>query len=135
MGFLTNVSISNDYWHEISRKPQQLADAISIGMNYGIDSPLHKAINAKYEKDDFHDNYVNKQTPQGVTVHQARHFDEPQVIVNTYGFNPVNAAEVGPAIDLGWLGFNKYNRTHAEHVAEELEQTAKLIRAALKKNP
>jgi hypothetical protein len=133
MGFVTNVSISNDFWYEISKDPQKLVDAIGIGMNYGIDGPLTDAHDAadggrwapRYA-------YVRQATPQGLTVHQAQHADTPQIIVNTYGSHPIAAHEIVSAIEHGWLDTNDYHETHAEEVAKLLHAEAARIRKAVK---
>lgn len=136
MGFLTNISISNDYWHEIKRDPKKLVDAISIGMNDGIEGPINVALGERedarsYQKD--HDWYVRQNTPQGVTVHHARHYDEPQVIVNPYGHQALPANEIPYAIRYGWLNGSDHRRQTAEQTAKVLEDTAREIREALKR--
>lgn len=130
MGFLTNVSISNDFWHEIAKDPQRLVDAIAIGMNEGIEGPLFASLEGgRWSR---RAEYVRHATPQGVTVHRARHYDEPQVIVNTYGSHAIAAHEIALAITHGWLDQNTYNREHAKRVAEVLEEQALRIRVALR---
>lgn len=135
MGFLTNVSISNDFWHTIAKNPQALVDYIGRAMNDGTRSPLREALDEKYDrphrKEYGHE--LRYSGPQGVLVHHARHYDEAQVIVNPYGSYPVNAAELPGAINNGWLDLNKYNEDKAEATARILEDTAKQIRQALKK--
>jgi hypothetical protein len=134
MGFLTNISISNDFWHEIAKDPQKLVDAISVGMNDGIDGPLFEVFQGgRWSK---RAEYVRRQTPQGVTIHRARHYDDPQVIVNTYGSHAIAAHELPYAINpMGdnpsWIDLNPYHREHAEKVAKTLEDQARHIRQAL----
>jgi hypothetical protein len=134
MGFLTNISISNDFWHEIARDPQKLVDAISIGMSDGTETVLGETLDAysdqEYRRQHRH-NLRYRVAPQGVIVHHARHYDEPQIIVNTYGRMPVNAAEIPSAIDFGWLDLSERNAEAAEAVARELEDTARRIRTKL----
>src|SRR5688572_16069897 len=118
MGFYTNVSISNDFWHNIAKDPDALVAAISTGMNYGIDGPLSEALaGGRYSARNRH---VSAETPQGVIVHRAQHADTPQIIVNTYGSHPIAAHEITSAIESGWLEQNKYNEQHAEAVAKLL---------------
>jgi hypothetical protein len=135
MGFLTNVSISNDFWHQIAKDPQKLVDAISIGMNDGTESVLGETLDARSSDLEYrarHRHYLKYQVaPQGVIVHHARHYDEPQIIVNAYGRMPVNAAEIPSAIEFGWLDLNEYNARTAEAVATELEEAAERIRLKL----
>lgn len=132
MGFLTNISISNDFWHDIQKDPKRLVDAITVVMNDGTNSPVHQAIVNKYGGYKAHEAEVRRLTPQGVTIHRARHYDDPQVIVNPYGSEPVDAAEIPHAISLGWLDIATHKRRVAEEAADELERTAKEIRKALK---
>jgi hypothetical protein len=136
MGFLNNVSISNDYWHTIAKDPQKLIEGISWAMNEGTNSPLRDALDAKRDSENRRlYNFVLRQlVPQGVVVHHARHYDEPQIIVNTYGSQAIPAHEIASAISHGWLDLNRYKREHAERVATLLEQEAKCIREALKEN-
>lgn len=134
MGSLTNVSISNDFWHEISRNPQKLVDAIGIGMNDGTESVLGETLDAMTDQDwrRRHRHYLKYQVaPQGVIVHQAHHYDEPQIIVNPYGRMPLNAVEIPSAIDFGWLDLNPGNEKTAEAVASVLEEAAVRIRERL----
>lgn len=130
MGFLTNVSISNDFWHDIAKDPQKLVDAISIGMNDGIDGPMFEAFDGgRYSK---RAEYTRSQTPQGVIVHKAQHYDTPQIIANPYGSMPIAAHEIVTAIDNGWLETNKYNEEYAEKTAKLLHAEAARIRKAVK---
>jgi hypothetical protein len=130
MGFYTNVSISNDFWHEIAREPKKLVDAISIGMNEGIDGPLFAALDGgRYSERAL---YTRRNTPQGVTVHKAQHADTPQIIVNAYGYHSVAAHEIVPAIQNGWLDASTYNEEHAEKVAKLLHAEAAHIRKAIR---
>jgi hypothetical protein len=130
MGFVTNISISNDFWHKIAEDPQRLVNAISSGMNYGIDGPLSEAFDGgRYGARNAH---VQRETPQGVIVHKAQHADTPQIIVNTYGSHPIAAHEITTAIENGWLETNKYNEQHAEAVAKLLHAEAARIRKAVK---
>jgi hypothetical protein len=135
MGFLTNVSISNDFLHEIAKDPQGLVEAIYIGMNEGIDGPLHTALSeaVRIVGGPRHDLHVRQATPQGVKVHRARHYDEPQVIVNPYGHHAFPANEISHAIGYGWLDGGEYRRQTAEQTAKLLEDTAADIRRALRK--
>lgn len=130
MGFYTNVTISNDFWHDIAKDPQKLVDAISVGMSYGIDDPIFEAMDGgRWGERAAH---VRSELPQGVIVHQARHADDPQIIVNTYGSRAVAANEIVTAIENGWLDQNKYNEQHAEAVAKLLHAEAARIRKAVK---
>lgn len=135
MGFLTNVSISNDYWHNIAKDPQKLVDAISVMMNDGMDSPLGDALDAQEGRASMrrYKAEQRREVPQGVIVHHARHYDDPQIIVNTYGTRAIAAHEIAYAIPHGWLALNRYNRQHAEDVAKTLEDEARAIREALRK--
>jgi hypothetical protein len=144
MGFLTNISISNDFWHTIKKDPEKLVDAIGVWMNHGSNSPVGEVLDAQRREREVNDPLEilerraradweqRRLLPQGVTVHHARHYDEPQVIVNAYGMHPVAANELPQAIRLGWLDLNEYKRKHAENVAKELERLAKEIRQSLK---
>lgn len=138
MGFLTNVSISNDFWHEIAKDPDRLIEAISIGMNDGVEGPLAQTWAAKDQRAgckysrSTHNWHVSQRIPQGVTVHKAQHYDTPQIIVNTYGSHAIAAHEIVPAIQDGWLDLNKYNEEHAEAVAKLLHAEARRIRKAIK---
>lgn len=130
MGFLTNVSISNDFWHEIAKNPQRLVDAISVGMNDGIDGPNFAAFDGgRYSR---RADYARAVTPQGVTVHKAQHYDTPQIIANPYGNSPIAAHEIVTAIENGWLETNPYNEEYAEKVAKLLHAEAARIRKAVK---
>jgi hypothetical protein len=134
MGFLTNVSISNDFWHEIARNPQKLVDAITIGMNDGTESVLGETLDAHTDQHyrRRHRYYLKYGVaPQGVIVHHARHYDEPQIIVNPYGRMPLNANEIPSAIEFGWLDLNEHNAKTAHAVATELEECAERIREKL----
>lgn len=133
MGFLTNVSISNDYWHAIAKNPEKLVDGIGWAMNYGINSPIRDTLDAMDDNEGrrIHRFEMRQAVPYGVVVHHARHYDEPQIIVNTYGSRAIPAHEIASAIRYGWLDLSKYNREHAERVATLLEQEAALIRKAL----
>lgn len=136
MGFLTNVSISNDFWHEIKADPQKFVDAITIGMNDGVEGPLNVALNERegiHPGHREHDRYVRNNTPQGVIIHHARHYDDPQIIVNPHGTHPIPANEITHAIRYGWLDGNRYRRQTAEQTAKLLEDTAADIRKALRK--
>lgn len=137
MGFLTNISISNDFWHTIKDDPQKFIDAITIGMNSGAGSP--GPLSETYDARETNGNLIRHNwemkhlvAPQGVTVHQARHYDEPQVIVNARGTHAIAAHEIPYAIRSGWLDVREYNRQHAETVAKTLEDLAKDIRWELK---
>jgi hypothetical protein len=133
MGFSTNITIQNDFWHEIAKKPEKLIDAISIGMNEGVggSAPLAEALDHKYGRDSWERRY--QVAPQGVTVHRAQHNDVPQVIVSTYGSHALAAHELPYAIDQGWLDLGDYNLQHADVVAGELESLARDIRDAVKR--
>jgi hypothetical protein len=130
MGFVTNISISNDFWHEIAKDPQKLVDAISVGMNDGIDGPLFEAFEGG--RWSLRAEYTRRETPQGVIVHKAQHADDPQIIVNTYGSHPIAAHEITTAIQNGWLDTNEYNEQHAEKVAKLLHAEAARIRKAIR---
>lgn len=136
MGFSTNVTIQNDFFHDIAKDPQALVDAIQIGMNYGTGhSPLRETLAARQDATDFdrrHEWEMRFLKPQGVTVHKAQHNDVPQVIVNTYGSHAIAAHELPYAIQRGWLGLNKYNKKHAQEVANELGRLARDITKAIK---
>lgn len=131
MGFSTNITISNDFWHDIAKKPQALVDSISVAMNEGTDSPIAQAFEANDARASYRD-YVRREVPYGVTVHRAQHNDVPQVIVNTYGSHAISAHELPTAIANGWLDCNKYNEHHAEAVAKELHQLAARIRKSVR---
>jgi hypothetical protein len=134
MGFSTNVTISNDFWHDIKKDPERLVEYIGRAMNDGTNSPLREAIDVRHPSPgrDRYNYELRYGGPQGVVVHQARHNDEAQVIVNTYGSRAVAANEIPHAIDLGWLKLNEYNRTHAESVLKELEYLTRRLKKALK---
>lgn len=135
MGSLTNISISNDFWHEIAAKPERLVNGIRRAMNYGTNSPLRDTFDAQSAPSKAtvtHDFEVRRAVPQGVVVHKAEHYDTPQIIVNTYGTQALPAHEVAYAIQRGWLDLREYNRQHAEAVATLLEDEARRIRKALK---
>jgi hypothetical protein len=53
MGFLTIVSISNDFWHEIAKDPEFAISQIGVGMNYGTGStsPLNDVQRAERRDD------------------------------------------------------------------------------------
>jgi hypothetical protein len=129
MGFYTNVTTSNDFWHEIAKDPERLVEAISVGMNYGIDDPISEAFDGgRWGERAAH---VRPYLPQGVIVHQARHADDPQIIVNTYGSQAIAANEITTAIQNGWLE-DDYNEEHAEAVASLLHAEAARIRKAIR---
>lgn len=134
MGFLTNISISNDFWHTIAADPDKLVGAISIGMNYGTDGPLSTTFYERDEREgkDSYRYHVQRATPQGVTVHKAQHYDTPQVITNVYGSRAQAAHEMPYAIRQGWLEGNPYRREEAEKTVQLLEELAANIRKALK---
>ena len=132
MGFSTNVTISNDFWHEIKADPEAFVDGITVAMNYGTNSPLADVLDTERGDDDRMWERHYRMTPQGVTVHKALHNDEPQIIVSTYGSEAVAAHEIPYAIQRGWLKLNQYNEKHAESIAHELERVAKHIRRAIK---
>lgn len=134
MGFFTNITISNDFWHEISAEPERFVDAITVGMNSGINGPIHEALLEKTGTHNIrvHHDYVRKLTPQGLTVHQATHADVPQVICSTYGRHPIAAHEIPYAISEGWLDGGKYREDNALAVAKELDALAREIRKAVK---
>jgi hypothetical protein len=136
LGFYTNITISNDFWHDIQKDPKKLVEGINIAMTDGTQSPINDALDARPDAPEYRKREsfrLRYQTvPQGVVVHRAQHADTPQVIVNTYGSYPIAAHELPHAIDYGWLYLNKYNKKHAEDVAQELEDTARRIRKAIK---
>lgn len=133
MGYLTNVSISNDFWHEIAKDPEKFVETISVMMNYGQNSPLADMIDIRSGRNPDERRYRMYGNPcmQGVTVHHARHYDETQIIVNPYGHEAVNAQEIPSAIEFGWLDLSEYNEKTAEAVARELEDAAERIRRKL----
>lgn len=136
MGFSTNITIQNDFWHNIAEDPQALVEGIARGMNDGTNSPHHIAYAMKQPED----HYLRRElweleyqtAPQGVTVHKAQHNDVPQVIASTYGSYAVAAHELPVAIDYGWLDLNPYNEKQAENIAKELTRLARDIRARAK---
>lgn len=137
MGFLTIVAISNDYWHEMTRNPEYLVQQIGVGMNYGTGStsPLNDVHRAEHQNENQrrHDFEMEFFHPQGVEVFRAKHYDEPQVIVNTYGSQPLDAAELPYAISRGWLDLNPYNKEHARKIAKHLaELSAEIVQAVVK---
>ena len=133
MGFSTNITIQNDFWHEIYRDPQKLADAILVGMNEGQGDPLAEVSAAKYGRRFRHDQEELRWARLNyVSVHRAQHNDTSQVIVNTYGSHAIAAHELPYAIQQGWLDLNRYNKEHAEEVAKELTRLARNIRQAIK---
>lgn len=131
MGFYTNVTFSNDFWHNIAKNPDKLLAAISVMMNYGMNSPLGEMVDLRYDRYK-HDRARECGVPQGVIVHKARHADEPQVIINTYGSHAIDAEELPTAIQMGWLDENPYNEKHAEAVARELNRLARSIRSEVR---
>lgn len=135
MGFSTNITIQNDFFHEIAKDPQRLVDAIGIGMNSGAggNTPLSDALDAKRDRGREQWKRQYQDAPQGVTVHKAQHNDVPQVIVSTYGAHAVAAHELPYAIEQGWLDLNPYNAKHAEEIAKELTRLARDIRKQAKK--
>lgn len=132
MGFLTNVSISNDVWHDIAKDPQRLVDAINIGMNEGILGPVHETLDEQGRGYPEYTEHVRRSIPNGVTVHSAQHYDTAQVIVNPYGSMATAAHEIPHAIYLGWLKGADYRKTHAEKIADELEELARRIRKEIR---
>lgn len=134
MGFSTNITIQNDFWHEIAKDPQKLVDAITIGMNDGAGggNPISDILDNEYGRDSQTWRRRYQTAPQGVVVHKAQHNDVPQVIVSTYGSHAIAAHELPTAIDRGWLDLNPYNEKHAEDIAKELTRLARSIRAGIK---
>lgn len=135
MGFSTNITISNDFWHEIAADPQKLVDAIAVAMNDGIEDPQHETFvehhPEHYQVD--YVGYVKRMVPQGVTVHRAMHNDIPQVICSTYGSHAIAAHEIPWAIRDGWLDGYEYRARQAEAVAKELHRLAGQIRSEARK--
>lgn len=68
MGFMTEVSILNDSWHELRKNPQQLVDAIAAGMDKRVASD--HAARGEYIV------HVN-----AVTVQPSHHADEPRLYI------------------------------------------------------
>lgn len=132
MGFLTNVSINNDFWHIIERDPQGLVDAIRTGMNYGLEGPMAVVFHERDMEDGDEIRLRNyfldrREIPQGVTVHKAQHYDFPQVIVNPRGSHAVAAHEIPSAIYEGWLKGGAYRRELAMNTVKELRDLADRI--------
>lgn len=141
MGFQTIVSISNDFWHEIAKNPDKLVQAISIGMNDGAGEvgPIAEALNARETNDNMR-RYAHelryRTAPQGLTVHRSQHYDTAQVVVNAYGYHATAAHEIPTAISIGWLDIDEtgYREDRALEVAKELENLARRIREAIRKD-
>lgn len=137
MGFSTNVTISNDFWHDIAKDPQKLVDAIQEGMSEGAggESPISDTLDAQ-DGSEWRRRYANERryyvAPQGVVVHKAQHNDTAQVIVNTYGSRAIAAHEIPSAIAHGWLDLDTYNEQHAEEIAKELHRLAASIRKTVR---
>jgi len=68
MGFMTEISILNDSWHEIQDDPKQLVDAISRGMN-----ERHATDHAARGKLSVHVN--------AITVQPSHHADEARLYI------------------------------------------------------
>lgn len=137
MGFYTNITISNDFWHTIAKDPQALVEYIGWAMNYGTNSPRDEAFSERPAADDYsrqHRHEVLYGGPQGVIVHKAQHADVPQVIVNTYGSRAIAAHELPMAIRSGWLKGHAYRVEHAQAIAKELASLARDIRNELKRD-
>lgn len=137
MGFSTNITIQNDFFHEVQKDPQKLVDAISVVMSDGDKSDPLPAVWA--DRDSREDRPRRWDSDEArwarrnyVAIHKTQHNDIPQVIVSIYGSHAIAAHEIPYAIESGWLDLGGYNEKHAEEVAKELTRLARDIRGAVK---
>ncbi len=139
MGFSTNVTVQNDFLHNVIKEPEKLARAIQIEMNYGSEGdPFYDVNRARDVRDGRlelvrHMNEVARWARSNyVRVHKACHNDDPQIIVSTPHNHGIAAHELPFAISQGWLDLRLYNRKHAKDIVKELRKLADDIEDGLK---
>lgn len=133
MGFMTNITLLNDHFDWVLKNPKKFVWAIQAGMNDGIIGEAYdlQRGRAPYESDEEREARIHY-----VTVHQAKHADEPQVIYcNRNSTFPIH--DLPYAIDMGWLqnkyGEPKYAIKHLRSAVSDLRRMADRLEEALDK--
>ena len=71
MGFMTDITILNDVWHEIKAHPEEFVESIGVLMNYSDDQRRRYNLD-HYENIRNHIGYMH--------IHQSHHADDTRVM-------------------------------------------------------